>query len=796
MDKRTFEALEYQALIELAARHVQTVPGQVRMRNLYPFTSREETIDALQITGECVTYLNTRGRFGFSGIEDPVPIVAGLRIEGTCLEPRQILALERLLLAAKEFKQSVKAAEATGLFPRLSLIASGIPDLKDLLSAIHGKILPGGEIDDNASSELRAIRRDLMERRNRIHRTLESILRSQTRAVQEEIVTFRGGRFVIPIRTDSRNLVPGVVHGLSSSGQTTFVEPMTVIDQNNDLVRLQEQEEIEVSRILLSITGLMRENLESIQTTLNIITEMDVAQAKAVFSIEFECSPPQISEGNWIYLHDARHVLLEHSLRVCGEKSVPISLELDENHHVLIISGPNAGGKTVILKTLGLMSLMAQSGFQVPAREATLPVFRQLFADIGDQQSIAANLSTFTAHMRNIAEMARQAQPSALILLDEVGTGTDPDEGEALAVAIIEFFRRIGAVTVASTHYPGLKMWASKTPGVRNASVEFDERTLRPTYRLILGIAGSSSGLEIAGRMHVPDSILAKAKTLVDPSSERAREYLRQLKETLDEQANLRSSLEEERAAVAEKYSRLEKDFEKKEEARRAEFKAALDRIVGEFKSESGQAIHKIKDRIEAARIKKAADSRAAELNRKSVKLYQNSGLMSGCKGSSDALSKDKNAASAEIREGDKVRIQSLDREGIVETIREGVYTVMIGPLRFRADRADLERSRHSPHSPPPVFQESEIPEKSEEAVSELKVIGLRADEAVDRVDKFLDRAFLAGAESIRIIHGHGKGILRNAIAKFLLGHPQVEGFSQAPPEKGGGGATIVQMKK
>jgi DNA mismatch repair protein MutS2 len=796
MDDRTFETLELKALIELAARHVQTVPGRTRMLHLRPLTSTPEIREALGITGECVAYLDSRGRFGLSGIEDPAPIIAQLHIEGASIEPKQILALERLLFVGKELRGLLHDRESSDRFPRLSRIISGIPDLKQLLADIHGKILPNGEIDDNASPELRLIRKDLTERRHRIHRTLEAILRGQTQAVQEDIITFRNGRFVIPIRTDSRGQVPGVVHGLSSSGQTTFVEPMTVINQNNDLVRLREEEEIEISRILLSITEALRENLDSIKTVLEIVTELDVAQAKALFAGEFQCVPPQISEEKNYALYDARHVLLEHALRRSGEKPVPISLELDENHQVLVISGPNAGGKTVVLKTLGLISLMAQMGFHVPAREARIPVFDQVFADIGDQQSIAANLSTFTAHMRNIAEMAQIVQPPALILLDEVGTGTDPDEGAALAIAIVEFFHRTGATTIASTHYPRLKMWASQTAGVRNASVEFDERTLRPTYRLILGIAGASSGLEIARRMHVSEDILSNAMMLVEPSHAQAREYLQQLKETLDEQASLRASLEEERAAVAEKYSRLDMDFAKREELRKAEFDASLARIISDFKAESERAARKIKDRVEAARLKRTIDNQAAELRRKSARLSQDSADARSGRDASAHSSDHDSDMNEEISEGDRVKIHSLDREGIVETIREETYVIMVGSLHYRADRSDLRRVGIRRVPPMPVLKNDLVTDTSEDPVTELKVIGLTADEALDRVDKLLDQAILTGVENIRIIHGHGKGILRRAIAEFLKGHAQVERFSLAPPEKGGGGATLVELKK
>ena len=796
MDERTFETLELKDLIELAARHVQTAPGRNGMLNLRPSTSRSEILRELEITGECVTFLNTRGRFGLSGIEDLDPVIAQLHIEGTSLEPKQILAIERLLFIGKEVKELIKSAESGGQFPHLLRISTGIPDLKILLASIHGKILPNGEIDDDASPELRIIRRDLAERRHRIHRTLESIFRGQVHAVQEEIITFRNGRFVIPVRTDSRNQIPGVVHGLSSSGQTTFVEPMTVIDQNNDLVRLREQEAIEISRILLSITESLRANVESIQSILGIVTQLDIAQAKAMFAAEFQCVPPQISEGKSYMLRDARHLLLENSLRNAGEKSVPISLQLDEPHQVLIISGPNAGGKTVVLKTLGLISLMAQMGFHVPAGEAILPVFDQVFADIGDHQSIAANLSTFTAHMRNIAETAQRVRPPSLVLLDEVGTGTDPDEGGALAIAIIEFFRRRGATTIASTHYPGLKMWASQADGVQNASVEFDERTLRPTYRLILGISGASSGLEIARRMQVPEEILTRAKGLLEPDHAFAREYLLRLKETLDEQENLRASLEEERAAVAAKYSRLETEFARREESRRKEFESALTRVVDDFTTESNRAVRVIKDHVEAARIKRQAEKQAMDLRRKSAKLQSAADPSRREQESGSPAPGAVSGSTEEIREGDRVKVQSLERDGIVESVRDGTYAVMIGSLRYLADRTDLVRISGGAGPAAAPSPRGLMVDASEETISELKVIGLTADEALERVDKFLDQAFLTGVEAVRIIHGRGKGILRSAIARFLADHPQVEKFSLAPPEQGGGGATIVELRR
>jgi DNA mismatch repair protein MutS2 len=816
MDERTFTALELNSLKELLAKHVQTPLGRRQAEELWPLTDRAAILHGLDLTSECADYLATGERFGLGGIEDPAPALSRLQIGETSLDPHQILALERLISLGVDLHQLFKDADHRQRYPRLAAVVSPIPDLRGLAGEIRGKILPGGEIDDGASPELRMIRREIVECRSRVHRTLESIMRNETHAVQDELVTFRNGRFVIPIRTDSRGRVPGVVHGLSSSGQTTFVEPMAVIDQNNDLVRLREQEEIEIARILFSISEKLREKLPAIRAIAQAVATLDFSQAKGRLSAQFRCVRPQLSAGRALKLIEARHILLEHMLRASGSEVVPISLELDEEHQVLVISGPNAGGKTIVLKTAGLIALMAQMGLHVPAREAILPVFDQVFADIGDQQSIAANLSTFTAHMRNISETARQVAPPALVLLDEVGTGTDPDEGAALAEAIVDFFRRSGATTMATTHYNPLKMWAARTEGVLNASVEFDEKTLCPTYRLIIGIAGASSGLEIARRMNVPASILDNAKLMVEPSQARASEYLRHLKDLVTEQEALRAALEEERAATASEYARLDLAFASREGERKAEFERALAGALQQFREESERLVRGLKDRVEAARLKKAAENRAAELRRTAERLRRESvrpGALSPASAPGPEekrysgerkIADDDAPATAgtilrEIQEGDRVKITSLNKEGVVESVHEGTFIVMMGVIRFRASHHDLElleRSAASEAQPGPRMSSAPGPDLDQSFVPEINVIGLNSEEATERVDKFLDEAFLAGTESVRIIHGHGKGILRKAIAKLLTGHPQVEKFQLAPAQQGGSGATLVEIRK
>jgi DNA mismatch repair protein MutS2 len=816
MDERTFKTLELDELRALVARHVQSPLGRARALGLAPSVDRSHIDRELDRTTECRDYLTTGGAFGLGDILDPTDTIAELRVAGTSLDPQQILALQKLISVGMDLRAQFNEDETRGRYPNLWAIVSGVPDLRRLLASLRGKILPTGELDDNASPELRRIRREINERRNRIYRNLESLMRDRApAAIQEEIVTIRNGRFVIPVRTDSRNLVPGVMHGLSSSGQTTFVEPLTIIDQNNDLVRLREQEEIEISQILLAMTESLRANLTGIEQIVAAISELDFAQSKARLSMEFDCARPRMTESRNLTLKDARHPLLEHSLRRSGGRIVPITLEMDEAHQTMVISGPNAGGKTVVVKTVGLISLMAQMGLHVPATDAALPVFAQVLADIGDQQSIAANLSTFTAHMRNISEMAAQVSPPSLILIDEVGTGTDPDEGAALGIAVVDYFRRAGATTIATTHYNPLKVWASENDDVLNASVEFDEQTLRPTYRLILGVAGASSGLEIARRMDVPAEVITQADSLLDPEHKRAGDYLKQLKRLVDEAETLRAALEEERQATAEKYTQLDLEFAGRESARQREFQSQVARIVEEFNSESARLIETVKDRVEAARLRKQAEARAADLRRSAAVRIRKQAASSPASSAINQSQMDSHTinqaaqetmaeiaeAAIEIRERDRVRIKSLDQEGTVETVNDGQYTVIVGSLRFRASRGEIElvksdasaASGRAPRLPRGVTADINV---DEQFSPEVNVIGTNADEATDRVDKFLDEAAIAGAESVRIVHGHGKGILRKAITGLLTGHPHVERFHQAPPNEGGAGATIVLLKR
>jgi DNA mismatch repair protein MutS2 len=808
MNERTFQTLELDVLLGLLARHVQTPLGRKRALALSPSTDRRWIEQELRRTTECVDYLTTGGTFGLGEVRDPEPSLAELQIAGTTLEPQEILALQSLVAVGLDLHAQFNHAETKARYSELYAIIASCPDLRRMLGQIRGKILPNGEIDDNASPELRRIRREINDRRNRIYRNLESLMRDRATSVQDEIVTIRNGRFVIPIRTESRGQVPGVMHGLSSSGQTTYVEPIAVIEQNNDMVRLREQEEIEISQILFQITETLRGNLTGIRQIVEAIAEMDFTAAKARLAREYQCTQPKIKDGRGLSLKDARHILLEQNLRNSGGQIVPISYSMDEEHLTLVVSGPNAGGKTVVTKTTGLLALMAQMGLHVPATEAELPVFEKILADIGDQQSIAANLSTFTAHMKNISEMMELVAPPALILLDEVGTGTDPDEGAALGIAIVKHFQDAGATTIATTHYNPLKVWASQNAGVLNASVEFDEKTLKPTYRLIVGVAGASSGLEIARRMNLPVEVIEDARINLDPIHTQASDYLKQLKTLVDEQATLQKALEEEREATAEKYARLDLDFAKKETDRRQEFEFQLSEVIREFSEESARYVKSIQDKVLASRLKKEAEARAADLKRSAgVKIRKqaaSSATTTTAQTSTPAadLQVEVSAfeAAEEINERDRVRIMSLGQEGIVESINSEVYTVMVGSLRFRARRNELKLVQAAQPLAKATSKLSRGVSASvnidENFTREINLLGLTTMEAEDRVDKFLDEAFLSGVDSVRIIHGHGKGALRQAVTALLKNHTHVQSFGFAPQNEGGAGATIAVLKK
>src|SRR5919205_1694348 len=620
MNDQAFATLEYEGARSLVRRYAQTPMGRARAEALEPLASIEEVRRALRAVSECVELRARGARWSFSETADPSGAIARLRIEGTILEPLVLLEVARLCEQAADARAAIAAEREAA--PVLWDVVEMLPrTLPGLAARVFSKILPSGELDDRASPELARIRADIVRMRSTITRQLETLMRRSEEAIQDQLVTLRHDRFVIPVRSDHRGRVAGVAHGFSSSGATVFVEPLETIEANNELQSLRETEEREVARILLTLTEELRAELPALELAAEAVAELDFVNAKAALAARLRAVAPTIDEENALELVEARHPLLEENLREQGLEVVPVSLRLDAARPVMVISGANAGGKTVVLKTAGLLSLMALSGLHVPAREARVPVYASVLADIGDRQSLAANLSTFTSHVANIRRMVETCSPPALVLLDEVGTGTDPEEGSALGVAVVDHFRReCGAHVIATTHYSGLKMYASNEEAVQNASVEFDERTLQPTYRLIVGVAGSSAGLEIARRFRLPDEVIEAARSRVDERTLAADQYLRRIQREAEEAEQLRRALEEERRAVPPDVNALDAEAARRERERQTEVARLLERAVADFERQARELYSKIEDRAQRVRVEREAERRAAELRREAQK--------------------------------------------------------------------------------------------------------------------------------------------------------------------------------
>lgn len=809
--------LEFDQLKAMLLERVRTPLGRGLVAGVGPSGDPASIVQRLRETSEGVAYLQQGTALDLHDLPDPEPSLAKLRIVDIALDPLEILNLLRLISIASGLRETFREEEAR--LPLICQMTAPLPNLRPLYQRMRGRISPAGEVEDFASPGLREVRYQLGRLRAQIQKSLESILKraDEAHALRDEFITIRNDRYVIPVRNDNRGAVAGVVHGMSSSGQTAFVEPLETIEQNNELVRLRELEQAEVAKVLFQMTDELRAERESLTQMATVIGEIDLLSARARLAIDQRAIEPRVNTNGRLLLRDARHPLLEANLRQAGASIVPISFDMDAERRVMVVSGPNAGGKTVVLKTVGLLVLMAQAGLHVPAVDADLPVFDQVLTDIGDQQSIAANLSTFTAHIANIREMSDRLAPPALVLLDEVGTGTDPEEGSALAVAMVDYFRQHGAHVVVTTHYSGLKVYATTTSGVINASVEFDERTLKPTYRLLTGLAGASSGIEIARRFGLPTEMTEAAARRVLTASAEASDYLRRLKEQYDAQQQGLAALEEERAAVAEKFARLELEFLERDRTREATFRESMKQQVADFAARAERFAATIEDAANERRTRREIERRTVELKAEAATLArevrrtldqsanrpEGEGL-----GPVEPLAPVEPAEPAELLVEDRVRILSLGQEGVVEVVGPQEIVVRIGALRFREKRDNLRflerptparRGRAGSTGKGPVVLPRGVSVSLADTSaigSELNVIGRTVDEATAAVDKFLDAAWLDHHDRLRIVHGVGLGALKRAIAELLSHHPHVASFHPAESAEGGQGATIVELRK
>jgi len=795
------DLLEFESLRQLLGRFVRSSLGRDELAKVEPHSDRAELENALADVAEAVSYLRalsqpqaaTRGaaiRVRFDSIPDVAKSLLLLRIEGTGLEALQILEMTRLLEQAGEIKSVLNVAG--GKFPRLGARAAAIIDPKLLLRDLRGKILPDASLADDASVALNRLRRDIEKQQKQIQISLERFLRAHhdDGTLQEDFITIRNDRFVVPVIAGQQRKVYGVIHGASGTGHTLFVEPLETIDLNNEVVRLREEEQREVLRILRELTEMLRAHADGIQSSVDAIGFLELLFAKAEFAIDFNCVIPRFSpdSNRRLVLKGARHPLLEDVLRRQQKQVVPIALELDEQHRTLLISGPNTGGKTVSMKTAGLLVLMAQAGLPVPAAEAEFPVFEQVLADIGDQQSIAESLSSFSAHIAHIREMLYDVTPQSLVLLDELGRATDPEEGGALGVSILDTFRSNGAFTLASTHLLALKIYGATTEGVVNASMGFDEETLQPTYVLRLGAPGKSAGLEIAARLGIPPEMIQSARDRMSTHDRDIAKFLADMHERIDRLAEAEEELRLQKQALVVREQALAKEWEQRERAKFKEVDERLQAAVAEFEAQGRETIQKILGSAEQRKASEQAERRVAKTKREFEQTARSTVF-----GEAPAAPRP-----LVIEEGSRVRLKGVREPARVRRkLSGGLLEVDAGFMKMQVSTDDIEEVL--PATPDAARLPKNVSYSSgptwDVSYREINVIGQRAEEARDLVDKFLDSATMASVDRVRIVHGHGMGVLKKAIAELLSTNPHVEKFYPASPSEGGTGATVVELK-
>jgi DNA mismatch repair protein MutS2 len=569
MSRTAQDVLEFDKLRELLRLRTTCIPGRRSIDALEPGTDREALEAVFAQIREAREWLRTGRELGFGGLADPQGWLDRITGAGSVLESKEFLEAATLLEIAGWLKPQFR--EEALKFPLLAERAASLGDFRDLLITIRRSILPNGDVSDDASPALRRIRASITDTRGAIQKTLKQILRSRNAEAGEDYVTLRNDRFVIPVRAEQRRAVPGVMHGASATGQTVFLEPLETVETNNQLVQLAEEEAAEIIRILAQLTERLRVMREPLLAAAGTIADLDSLFARARFAQDFDAAMPEFAQPGELRLEAARHPVLENKLRRENRAIVPMTLVLGGQERVLVISGPNTGGKTVALKTTGIAALSAQSGIPVAAQRAVLPLFDRLLVDIGDEQSIAADLSTFSAHMLNLKTMLEAATPESLVLVDEMGTGTAPEEGAALAVALLDEFRAKNCIVLATTHHDRLKTYASTTPGVVNAAVEFDDINLRPTYRLMVGVPGVSSGIAIAQRLGMPHSLIDRARSLLTPESREAADLIAYLHRSRDELDRMQQQMTAERHALEQERKKLRGEWVERQRSRSRE---------------------------------------------------------------------------------------------------------------------------------------------------------------------------------------------------------------------------------
>jgi DNA mismatch repair protein MutS2 len=809
--------LQWPELIDHFSRRAQSSVGKVWVSGLRP-SADAQWIALQQQRNSEMQQLIAAGSFDFRGVFDVTEMLDKARIEGAALEALELRSIIVHTERVEAWKQMVHISTDAerARWPGIEELTAPllVHDLTSLLRELTGKIEPDGTVSDDASPELRRIRRALEQQ----HRAIEASLRhalaklSGDGSTQDSLITVRGERFVIPVKVEFKRKVSGVIHGSSSSGQTVFVEPMETIEHNNELARLLDEELGEIHRILVEMTRAIATQAEALLVGTDILAEADAHQAIAYFAREFSCVRPSFVDeessasagitGDF-NLVSARHPLLEMRLRVVGGGIIPLTIVFPQGKKQMIVSGPNTGGKTVALKTAGLVALMAQAGIPVPAESMRTPIFTAVYADIGDAQSIEQNLSTFSAHVVNVDQIARHADARSLVLLDELGSATDPEEGAALAVAVAEHFLDRDSWCIITTHLTSLKVYAAKHEGVLNAAVGFDEVAMAPTYDLRLGVPGVSAGLNIAARLGLDPVIIANARKQMTTQQIDIGHFLDELHAQLTAAETEREHLASKERELTKERLRLEQEGRAEQQARTRELESQLKNLIEDFESQLRDTVKAIDDKTVAQKIARDSSLRIARLKREFSEQFQTAVVAHN-------ESIDKNGAKSvadrlrEPRVGDLVRLKSLNREGrVVRMIDSKTLEVALGSMKTRVSRSDIAEVVASQRPLGSAKQRGGVTlsthstsDEPDYVSSEINVIGRTADEAESEVERFVERAFLAGLPRIRVVHGVGMGILRRTLREFLSNHPHVTSVSEPPYNEGGQGATVVELRQ
>ncbi len=792
MEAKTYKVLEYDKIIKMLVEKAESQLGKNMAKNLKASSDINEVEYMQRETQEALGLLINKGNPPLYGIYD-ISHELNMAEIGGMLSPHSLLKISDSLRVSRNLKGYIKELKEQGKedYPIIHGLIMDLKTFKSIEDEINNAIIGEDEISDNASSALRSIRRQIMNKNESVKNKLNSITSSSKykKYLQDSIVTVRDGRYVVPIKQEYKSYFPGIVHDQSSSGATLFVEPMAVVELNNELRELEIKEREEIENILRRLSNLVAEESQAIKNNQQILQRLDFIFAKGKLALAMNATKPNLNDKGYINIKQGRHPLLK------VDKVVPIDIYIGKDFNTLVITGPNTGGKTVTLKTVGLLTLMGQSGLHIPADfDSEIGVFDQVFADIGDEQSIEQSLSTFSSHMTNIVNILEKVDENSLVLFDELGAGTDPTEGAALAMSILEHLLARGIRTIATTHYSQLKIYALTTEGVKNASVEFDVDTLSPTYRLLIGVPGKSNAFEISKRLGLPDYIIDYAKTLVSKESVEFEDVLQAIDKDRKIIEKNRFEAEKLKYEVEKLKEELNREKEKtketkekiilqaKEEARSIlrDAKEEADKIIGELR----QISHEI-DREKARKIQKSQESLRLQLNKVEQSI------------SNDVLNVKSNKPPKNLKVGDAVEVLSLNQKGTVLEApdEDGNVLVQVGIMKVNVHISTLKRTELEEQDEGRISAKNIIKTKSANVQNEIDLRGKNLDEALLDLDKYIDDVYLAGIKKAYIIHGKGTGVLRSGINSYLKGHRHVKSSRLGKFNEGGDGVTVIELK-